>query len=161
MLTSRLGSFFLCREVMSDVFLSSSSDVSTKSALFVAWGQLLVYDLSLTRDNASEPFDVPCNAVGGEGIDVWCPLGAASEGIPFFRSGPQSCSLEGRGFGPLTRRSIYILRVFVRGTLSDNYRNTSVVFRRGAGICIWSELHVSPSTLCMYVVLSYSFVLHP
>lgn len=43
------------------MFLSSPPTLSTKSALFVAWGQLLTYDLSLTVDNSSEPFDVPCN----------------------------------------------------------------------------------------------------
>lgn len=75
----------VCREVLSDVFLPSNPELSTKSALFIAWGQLLTYDLSLTRDNASEPFDVPCSAVGEEEIDVWCPLGAASEEIAFFR----------------------------------------------------------------------------
>lgn len=49
------------REVTTEVFLASPPAVSTKSALFIAWGQLLTYDLALTSDNASEPFDVPCN----------------------------------------------------------------------------------------------------
>ena len=43
------------------MFLPSPPALSTKSALFIAWGQLLTYDISLTRDNSSEPFDVPCN----------------------------------------------------------------------------------------------------
>ena len=43
------------------MFLSSPPAVSTESALFIAWGQLLTYDLSLTQDNSSEPFDVPCD----------------------------------------------------------------------------------------------------
>lgn len=73
-----------CREVMTDVFLSSTPSVSPKSALFVAWGQLLAYDLSLTVDG-TESFDVPCD--DGDGVaDVWCPLGAASDPIPFNRS---------------------------------------------------------------------------
>lgn len=49
------------REVTTDVFLSSPPTMSTQSALFIAWGQLLTYDLSLTQDNSSEPFDAPCN----------------------------------------------------------------------------------------------------
>lgn len=49
------------REVMTDVFLASPPAVSPKSALFIAWGQLLTYDLALIKDNSSEPFDVPCN----------------------------------------------------------------------------------------------------
>ncbi|CAM9311137.1 unnamed protein product [Ectocarpus fasciculatus] len=75
------------REVMTDVFLASPPAVSTESALFVAWGQLLTYDLSLTVDNSSEPFDIACNdGNGAEGIDIWCPLGASSDPISFFRS---------------------------------------------------------------------------
>ena len=70
---------------MSDVFMSSTATVSTKSALFVAWGQLLTYDMSLTVDNASEPFDIACDD-GGGGLDVWCPLGAVSDDIRFDRS---------------------------------------------------------------------------
>ncbi|CAM9145144.1 unnamed protein product [Ectocarpus sp. 8 AP-2014] len=75
------------REVMTDVFLTSPPAVSTESALFVAWGQLLTYDLSLTVDNSSEPFDIACNdGNGAEGVDIWCPLGASSDPISFFRS---------------------------------------------------------------------------
>ncbi|CAM9150376.1 unnamed protein product [Ectocarpus sp. 12 AP-2014] len=75
------------REVMTDVFLASPPAVSTESVLFVAWGQLLTYDLSLTVDNSSEPFDIACNdGNGAEGIDIWCPLGASSDPISFFRS---------------------------------------------------------------------------
>eukprot|EP00752_Nemacystus_decipiens_P002581 g2416.t2 len=74
------------REVLTDVFLPSPPALSTKSALFVAWGQLLTYDIALTSDNSSEPFDIPCNDAVGGGIDVWCPLGANSDPIPFFRS---------------------------------------------------------------------------
>lgn len=72
---------------MTDVSLTSTASLSFKSALFVAWGQLLSYDLALTQDNTSEPFDVPCNpADDNGGTDVWCPLGAASDDISFFRS---------------------------------------------------------------------------
>ena len=70
---------------MNDVFLSSTAKVSTKSALFVAWGQLLTYDISLTVDNASDPFDVACDDGGGV-VDLWCPLGADSDDIRFDRS---------------------------------------------------------------------------
>ncbi|CAN0486709.1 unnamed protein product, partial [Laminaria digitata] len=49
------------------------------------WGQLLTYDLSLTTDNASEPFNIPCDDGGGV-ADVWCPLGVDSDPIPFDRS---------------------------------------------------------------------------
>ena len=74
------------------MFLTSTASLMAKSALFVAWGQLVTYDLSLTRDNASEPFDVPCNAAADDGTtDIWCPLGAASDDISFFRS--SSCSV--------------------------------------------------------------------
>ena len=67
------------------MFLSSTAAVSSKSSLFVAWGQLLTYDLSLTSDNASEPFDIACDDGGGV-VDVWCPLGAESDAILFDRS---------------------------------------------------------------------------
>ncbi|CAM9558139.1 unnamed protein product [Pylaiella littoralis] len=75
------------REVMTDVFLTSTAGLSSKSALFVAWGQLVTFDLALTQDNGTDPLPVPCNfADDEEGTDVWCPLGDASEEIPFFRS---------------------------------------------------------------------------
>lgn len=70
---------------MTNVFLASSPAVSTKSTLFVAWGQMLTFDLSLTVDNISEPFNAPCDS--GDGlVDVWCPLGALSDDILFNRS---------------------------------------------------------------------------
>lgn len=53
--------------------------------VFIAWGQLLSYDISLTVDNASEPFDIACDD-GGEAFDAWCPLGQSSEDISFNRS---------------------------------------------------------------------------
>lgn len=71
---------------MTEVFLSSSPVGSAQSALFVAWGQLLTIDMSLTNDNSSEAFPVPCDQGSGGIIDVWCPSGADSEPIPFFRS---------------------------------------------------------------------------
>ncbi len=69
---------------MTEVFSVSEPDVSTQSTLFVAWGQLVTFDISLTADNISEPFDIPCDDGGGV-VDVWCPLGADSDAIPFFR----------------------------------------------------------------------------
>lgn len=43
--------------------------------------------MSLTVDNTSEPFEMACNDVGGAGSgDYWCPFGAASDPIPFYRS---------------------------------------------------------------------------
>ena len=65
---------------MTDVFLSSTPAMSTKSALFAAWGQLLTYDMYLNVDNSSEPFNIPCDDGGGI-VDVWCPQGAASEDL--------------------------------------------------------------------------------
>lgn len=63
---------------MTDVFLPSPPALSTKSALFLAWGQLLTYDLSLTADNSSEPFDVPCND-GERGL---LRMSLVREGVP-------------------------------------------------------------------------------
>ncbi|CAN0025010.1 unnamed protein product [Ectocarpus sp. 6 AP-2014] len=75
------------RQVMTDVFLESPPALSTMSALFIGWGQLLAFDLSLTSDNSSEPLDIDCNdGTGAGGVDVWCPLGAESDPIPFYRS---------------------------------------------------------------------------
>ena len=45
----------------------------------------LTYDMYLNVDNSSEPFNIPCDDGGGI-VDVWCPQGAASEDISFFRS---------------------------------------------------------------------------
>lgn len=55
------------------------------NAVSVAWGQLLLFDLSYTVDNSSDPFNVRCDDGGGS-VDVWCPLGEDSDPIPFFRS---------------------------------------------------------------------------
>lgn len=74
------------REVTTEVFLSTSSVVTPQSALFVAWGQLMSFDLFLNADDAAEAFDVPCNVGAGSLVDVWCPEGAASDDISFFRS---------------------------------------------------------------------------
>lgn len=67
---------------MSEVFTSAAGTGSPKNALFVAFGQLLTIDMSLTLANTSEPFNIPCNAA----VDIWCPEGAASDPIPFYRS---------------------------------------------------------------------------
>ena len=60
---------------------------NSKSALFVAWGQLVSFDLFRNTDNLSEPFNVPCETSDGirEERDVWCPLGKGSDPIPFYR----------------------------------------------------------------------------
>lgn len=93
---------------MTDVFLASSSIISTKSALFVAWGQLLTYDLSYTMENSTEPFDIPCNDV----VDVWCPLGAASDEISFSRS---DAGVENSVRSPINYATAYIDLDFVYG----------------------------------------------
>ena len=96
---------------MSDVFLSTTATVSTKSALFVAWGQLLTYDLSLTVDNGSEPFDISCDDRGGM-VDVWCPMGAESEDINFYRS---NASVSGSTRSPVNYATSYIDLDFMYG----------------------------------------------
>ena len=97
------------REVTTDVFQASSAAVSIKSALFVAWGQLLTYDISLTIDNSTEPFDVPCNDV----VDVWCPLGASSDEISFDRSNAGMDNNSVRS--PINYATAYIDLDFVYG----------------------------------------------
>ncbi|CAM9534507.1 unnamed protein product [Ascophyllum nodosum] len=94
--------------VTTDIFLTSSAAISTKSALFVAWGQLLTYDLSLTIDNSTEPFDVPCNDV----VDVWCPLGVSSDEISFDRS---DSGVAGSVRSPINYATAYIDLDFVYG----------------------------------------------
>lgn len=73
------------REVTTEVFLSASSVGAPQSALFVAWAQLLCFDIFLNVDNETQSFDIPCDDGNGF-VDVWCPEGAASDDIPFFRS---------------------------------------------------------------------------
>lgn len=51
----------------------------------MAWGQLVSFDIFLNADNETESFDIPCDDGGGI-VDVWCPTGADSEAIPFYRS---------------------------------------------------------------------------
>ncbi len=85
------------REVMTEVLLPSAPDVASQSTLFVAWGQLVTYDISLTVDNSSEPFDIPCDDGGGV-ADVWCPLGADSDAIPFFRCESPALVVEPRAY---------------------------------------------------------------
>lgn len=96
---------------MTEVFRSSKAAVSSKSALFVAWGQLLTYDMALTVDNTSEPFDIDCDDGGGT-ADVWCPLGTASEAIPFFRS---SATVSDSVRSPINYATSYIDLDFVYG----------------------------------------------
>lgn len=75
----------LAREVLTEVFLSTSGVGAEQSALFVAWGQLVAFDLFVNADNSSEPLDVDCDSGGGF-VDVWCPFGEDSDPIPFDRS---------------------------------------------------------------------------
>lgn len=70
---------------MTEVFLSSSSVRAPQNALFVAWGQLVSFDIFLNSEDETQSFDIPCDDGGGF-ADVWCPEGAASDAIPFFRS---------------------------------------------------------------------------
>lgn len=93
---------------MSEVFLASNAAISTKSALFVAWGQLLTYDLSYTIDNTTEPFDITCNDV----VDVWCPLGEASDAISFDRS---DAGVTNSVRSPINYATAYIDLDFVYG----------------------------------------------
>lgn len=69
---------------MSELFLSTSLETSSTSALYVGWGILVGYDLAFNLDNGSEPFNVPCN--DPEVVDVWCPSGSLSDDIGFSRS---------------------------------------------------------------------------
>lgn len=104
---------------MTEVFLSSTPATSTRSALFVAWGQLLTYDMHLNVDNSSEPFTVPCNDGVGGTVDVWCPEGAASEDISFFRSDAELAAGSDYGSGsvrnPVNYATAYIDLDFVYG----------------------------------------------
>lgn len=105
-----------CRELTSGLFRSTTSVPSTKSALFVAWGQLVTFDLSLTVDNSSEAFDIECDDGGGV-VDVWCPLGEASDAIPFFRS---SAEESDSSRNPINYATSYIDLDFVYGRSEDN-----------------------------------------
>lgn len=100
---------------MSDIFLSTTATVSTKNALFVAWGQLLTYDLSLTVDNVSEPFDIACDDAGGV-VDVWCPLGASSDEIPFHRS---NAAISNSVRNPVNYATAYIDLDYMYGRSQD------------------------------------------
>ncbi|CBJ26336.1 peroxinectin precursor [Ectocarpus siliculosus] len=101
------------REVMTDVFLESPPALSTMSALFIGWGQLLAFDLSLTSDNSSEPLDIECNdGTGAGGVDVWCPLGAESDPIPFYRSDAALSDDDG-ALGEETRSPVNYATAFV------------------------------------------------
>lgn len=74
-----------CREVMSEVLLATPATSAPQSALFVAWGQLVSFDIFRNSDNTSEPYDQPCSDGTDMLFDVWCPEGAASGDIPFYR----------------------------------------------------------------------------
>lgn len=74
----------MSREVMTDVFLESPPALSTMSALFIGWGQLLAFDLSLTSDNSSEPLDIDCND-GESGREESCCGGQERGRVLGFR----------------------------------------------------------------------------
>ncbi|CBJ27734.1 peroxidase [Ectocarpus siliculosus] len=103
------------RELMTDVFLSSPPSVSDMNAVSIAWGQLLLLDLSYTVDNSSEPFEIACDDGGGS-VDVWCPLGEASDPIPFFRS---QATVTDSVRNPINYASSFIDLDFVYGRSKD------------------------------------------
>lgn len=97
------------RELMRHVFLASPPDVTHNlNAIAVGWGQLLLLDLSLTTDNSSEPFNIPCD----DPVDVWCPQGAASDSISFFRS---DAEVSGKGRNPINYATSFLDLDFVYG----------------------------------------------
>lgn len=102
---------------MSEVFLPSSAVGASQSVLFVAWAQLITIDISLTVDNQSEPFPVPCDGGGDGGLaDVWCPSGVASDPIPFFRS---EAAVEGGVRSPVNYATAFIDLEYVYGRTED------------------------------------------
>lgn len=101
------------RELMRDVFLASSPDVThSLNAVAIGWGQLLLLDLSLTMDKSSEPFNAPC----ADPVDVWCPLGEASDPIPFYRS---DAEVTATSRNPINYATSYIDLDFVYGRSKD------------------------------------------
>eukprot|EP00903_Cladosiphon_okamuranus_P015565 g14370.t1 len=155
------------REVMTDVFLTSTASLGAKSALFVAWGQLVSYDISLISDNASEPFDVPCNAADDDGgTDIWCPLGAASDDISFFRS---DAAIGANGVrSPINYATSYIDLDFVYGrsaeeaealrTMENGFMNvteTGVPFQNADGTWLIADQRSAkyPVTFALHILL--------
>lgn len=96
---------------MTDVFRASPPSVSHLNAVSIAWGQLLLFDLSRTVDNTSEPFNIPCDDGGGV-IDIWCPQGSASDPIEFYRS---EASVTGSFRNPTNYATSFIDLDFVYG----------------------------------------------
>ncbi|CAM9820602.1 unnamed protein product, partial [Ectocarpus sp. 4 AP-2014] len=155
------------REVMTDVFLTSTAGLSAKSSLFIAWGQLLTYDLALTVANGTESLDVPCNdADQNGGIDVWCPLGAASEDIPFSRSDAAEGTDGVRS--PINYASSYIDLDFVYGrsaeeaellrTMEDGFMNVTdsgVPFQNEDGTWLMADQRPAqyPVTFALHIML--------
>lgn len=111
---------------MTDVFLSSPPSVSDMNAVSIAWGQLLLLDLSYTVDNSSEPFDIACDDGGGS-VDVWCPLGEASDPISFFRS---EAAVTDSVRNPINYASSFIDLDFVYGR-SENAADALRTFEDG------------------------------
>lgn len=60
-----------------DVFRSTTAVGAHQSALFVAWGLLMVMDIVYNQDDRTKSFDIQCDDGGGFD-DVWCPLGNIS-----------------------------------------------------------------------------------
>lgn len=140
------------REVMTEVFLASEPAISTRSALFVAWGQLLAFDMYLNVDNSSEPFDIPCNDGAGL-IDVWCPQGAASDDISFFRS-DAAVDEDDAVRSPINYATAYIDLDFIYGRSVEeaaalrslegglmNVTDTGVPFQNADGTWLVSKIH--------------------
>eukprot|EP00752_Nemacystus_decipiens_P001683 g1633.t1 len=155
------------REVMTDVVLTSTASLMAKSALFVAWGQLVTFDLSLTRDNASEPFDVPCNAADDDGTtDIWCPLGEASDDISFFRS---DAAVGADGVrNPINYATSYLDLDFVYGRSAEeaealrtmenglmNVTDTGVPFQNADGTWLIADQRTAtfPVTFALHIIL--------
>lgn len=107
---------------MRDLFLASPPDVTHgMNAIAVAWGQLLLIDLSFTMDNSSEPFNIPCDSP----VDVWCPLGGASDPISFYRS---DAEVTATSRNPINYATSYIDLDFVYGRSkaeSDSLRSSN------------------------------------
>lgn len=99
---------------MRDVFLASPPDVThSLNAVAIGWGQLLLLDLSFTMDNSSEPFNILCD----DPVDVWCPLGEASDPISFDRSDAEV--VAGTSRNPINYATSFIDLDFVYGRSKD------------------------------------------
>ncbi|CAB1101232.1 unnamed protein product [Ectocarpus sp. CCAP 1310/34] len=150
--------------MMTDVFLSSPPKVSEMNTVFIAWGQLLLLDLSYTVDNSSEPFDIACDDGGGS-VDVWCPLGEASDPISFFRS---EATVTDSVRNPINYASSFIdldflygrsedaadaLRTFEGGMLSMADDNMPIKNNDGTWLIADQRTARFPLTFALHIVL--------